>query len=85
MPTVPLRIRIARGDVCDLPDPFALESWWHGSEHCQWTWLGDGHGLCTCELCHGGHASRRERRTERQSVHRDLHDLAIRWRHGDRE
>lgn len=91
---VPLRIRVARGDisraevhdhtdgVCDLPEPFDPDSWSSRRGHCHWTWLWDGHGLCPCEMCHGGDTNRRERRADRQQSRRELRDAATRWNCG---
>lgn len=88
---VPLHIRVACGDVaraevhdhtdgvCDLPDPFDPAAWSARRGHCHWTWEWDGHGLCPCELCHGGHANRRGRRADRQRVRRELRDAALFW------
>ena len=86
---VPLRIRVARGDigraevhdhsdgVCDLPDPFEPGALWGGSGRCHWEWLWDGHAVCSCRLCHGGPELRRERRADRRRARRELRAAAV--------
>lgn len=92
---VPLRVRVARGDIsraevhdhtdgmCDLPCPLDLDALWAWRGHCHRTWLWDGRGVCSCELCHGGIAKRRERRSERQRVRREVRDAALAWKLSD--
>lgn len=87
---VPLRIRVARGDVpraevhdhtdgvCDLPDPYDRDALWRGRGHCHWTWVWDGRGLCSCGLCHGSDR-RLEQRADRQLTRRKLRDAVLRW------
>nr|WP_300146568.1 hypothetical protein [Propionicimonas sp.] len=86
---VPLRVRVARGDiartevhdhsngVCDLPDPYDRDALSRSHGHCHWTWVWDGHGLCPCNMCHGGDSSRQERRADRQRVRRELRQVAL--------
>jgi len=91
----PLRIRLARGEVsrievhdhtdgvCDLPDLYDPNQVWHfGGGHCRWDWLPDGHGLCSCGLCHCGEVRRRARRLERQQTRRDLRATVLEWNAG---
>lgn len=92
---VPLRIRVARGDVaraeihdhtdgvCDLPDPYDPGALWQGHGHCHWTRLWDGRGLCSCEICSCGELRRRDRRAERQRVRRELREVALDGRMAD--
>ncbi len=87
---VPLRIRIARGDigyvevhdhtdgVCDLPDPFDPDWEWRVSG-CRREFRWTGIGVCSCWMCHGGEDKRRERRRRRQRVRRELRAERRQW------
>ncbi|WP_425956741.1 hypothetical protein [Xylanimonas sp. McL0601] len=69
--------------MCELADPFDRDALWSRPGGCHWQWLWDGHGLCSCEMCHGGYGLRAERRADRQRTNRVLRVLAHRWNAGE--
>lgn|GEM_PF-3419366 len=71
--------------MCDLPDPFDRDALWARRGACHWWWLWDGHGLCSCQMCHEGSRLRAERRADRQATSRNLRLVVDRWNAGCRD
>jgi hypothetical protein len=61
----------SRHDVCDLP-AHQVAGPWQAATRCRWLFLGDGHRVCSCEMCYGHTRRRQDVRRERRRTRQQL-------------